>query len=89
MKEENIFNLLKIHNELLDVYHNSFEGYILKKEFPNNNADLIRDDIKNKFQLAISNLQAALSKLGHQFEDNEIIGDLTTRNTLKENKNVQ
>tara|TARA_E500000178_G_C16727735_1_gene620108 strand:+ start:107 stop:376 length:270 start_codon:yes stop_codon:yes gene_type:complete len=89
MNDQHILNLLKIHNKLLDIYNNSFDGYILKETFKNEEAYILRDQIKDRTKQAISNLQSALSKLGYEFEASEIISDLTTKYSLKEKKNVQ
>ena len=89
MNDQHILNLLKIHNKLLDIYNNSLDGYILKETFKNEEAYVLRDQIKDKTRQAISNLQSALSKLGYEFEASEIIDDLTTKYSLKEKKNVQ
>ncbi len=89
MKDQHVIILLKIHNQLLDVYYNCFDGYIMKETFKNEQAQSIREVIRERTKHAISNLQAALYKLGHNFDDDEIVGDLTTKYSLKENNNVQ
>lgn len=89
MKDEHILNLLKTHNKLLDVYNNCFEGHILKETFKNEEVYKLREQVKESTKQAISNLQSALDKLGYEFKDNEIIGDITIKYSIKENKNVQ
>ena len=44
MKEENIFNLLKIHNELLDVYHNSLDKVEKNKEMVTSLDEFLNDE---------------------------------------------
>lgn len=89
MNDDIIFNLLKTHNKLLDVYNNCFEGYILKETFKNEEAFELREQIKERTKQAISNIQSALDKLGHEFKDDEIIGDISIKYSIKESKNVQ
>ena len=88
--DENIHisNLLKIQNHLLDMLKTIGDGYMSKNDFLNTDRDSIRHKIQDRLQSSISNIQSALINLGHDIDDDELVGDISIKANLKGKNNV-